>query len=374
MNTQSIVWEIARAGGFTAYILLTLAVFTGAAQSLKWQSGRWPRMINYETHNFLTLLSCVFICVHVLAVWIDPFTAFKWYEVFVPFLSHYRQIWVALGIIAFYLIIATIITSLLRNKIGYKVWRVLHLGTFVVFLLTTAHGIATGSDTRTWWAALIYLSCFGSVSGIIMLRALTPAPKTQKTYPVVAMATGALLLVGILFTMVGPMQPGWNIIANNGAGSGSRITASNSATGTSTVSLNPTQQFTANVSGQYIQSTPDTFGNLQLALNLSFASPANGTLDITMQGHENSATNNDDDDDGNNQNRSSITITSTSVILSVPNYSQYSGQVTSININQQWYMQVNVQDITQQHTLLLKLILTVSSNGSVTGAIQGTPQ
>ncbi len=51
MNTiwQSITWDIARAGGFTAYILLTLAVIVGLALSTQIQSpSRWPRLLNSE--------------------------------------------------------------------------------------------------------------------------------------------------------------------------------------------------------------------------------------------------------------------------------------------------------------------------------------
>jgi uncharacterized protein involved in cysteine biosynthesis len=76
MNTtlwNEVTWAVARAGGFTAYLLLTLAVLVGLALSLHWQSDRWPRLINNELHNFLSLLSLTFIIVHVLAVWIDPF-------------------------------------------------------------------------------------------------------------------------------------------------------------------------------------------------------------------------------------------------------------------------------------------------------------
>jgi hypothetical protein len=46
--------------------------------------------VNSELHNFLTLLSAIFMVVHVLAVWVDPFTQFGWNEVFIPFVSHYR--------------------------------------------------------------------------------------------------------------------------------------------------------------------------------------------------------------------------------------------------------------------------------------------
>ncbi|HVB61397.1 MAG TPA: iron reductase, partial [Ktedonobacteraceae bacterium] len=59
MNTiwETVTWDIARAGGFTAYILLALAVIVGLALSTKLQSpSRWPRLINSEMHNFLTLL------------------------------------------------------------------------------------------------------------------------------------------------------------------------------------------------------------------------------------------------------------------------------------------------------------------------------
>src|SRR6516164_7473518 len=78
---QSITWDIARAGGFTAYILLALAVIVGLALSTQIQSPRrWPRLLNSELHNFLTLLSTIFLVVHILAVWIDPYTNFGWNE------------------------------------------------------------------------------------------------------------------------------------------------------------------------------------------------------------------------------------------------------------------------------------------------------
>ena len=81
---QMVTWDVARAGGFTAFGLLTLAVAIGLALSLHIQSPRWPRIINSELHNFVTLLALIFTGVHVLAVWIDPFTHFGWNEVFVP--------------------------------------------------------------------------------------------------------------------------------------------------------------------------------------------------------------------------------------------------------------------------------------------------
>src|SRR5436853_7367954 len=108
---QTITWDVARAGGFTAYVLLTLAVAVGLALSTQLQSpSRWPRLLNSELHNFLTLLSTIFVVVHILAVWVDPFTHFGWSEVFIPFVSSYLPVCMAFGMVALYLGIAICIS------------------------------------------------------------------------------------------------------------------------------------------------------------------------------------------------------------------------------------------------------------------------
>lgn len=183
MNTiwQAVTWDIARAGGFTAYILLSLAVIVGLALSTKLQSpSRWPRLINSELHNFLTLLGTVFLTVHILAVWIDPFTHFGLNEILIPLASHYRPVWMALGIVALYLGIAIGISTLLRPRIGYSWWRRLHVLTLGIFILATIHGIATGSDTLTWWALGIYVVSSAVVGSLLIRRVLVQRADKRK--------------------------------------------------------------------------------------------------------------------------------------------------------------------------------------------------
>jgi predicted ferric reductase len=178
MNTiwQAVTWDIARAGGFTAYILLTLAVVVGLALSTQLQSpSRWPRLLNSELHNFLTLLSTIFLVVHVLAAWVDPFTHFGWNEILIPLASHYRPAWMALGIVGLYLGIST----WLRPHIGYKWWRRLHVLTLGIFALATIHGIGTGSDTQTWWALGIYLVSIALVGALFCKRIFFSKPKNK---------------------------------------------------------------------------------------------------------------------------------------------------------------------------------------------------
>ena len=184
MNTiwQNITWDIARAGGFTAYILLALAVMVGLALSTQIQSpSRWPRLLNSELHNFLTLLSTIFLGVHILATWIDPFTRFSWNEILIPLTSHYRPEWMAFGIVALYLGIAIGISTWLRPLIGYKLWRQLHVLTLGVFALATIHGIGTGSDTQTQWALGIYLISTLLVGLLLCRRLFLSKQKNKKT-------------------------------------------------------------------------------------------------------------------------------------------------------------------------------------------------
>lgn len=173
MNTiwETVTWDVARAGGFTAYVLLTLAVVVGLALSTQLQSpSRWPRLLNSELHNFLTLLSTIFLGVHVLAVVVDPFTHFGWNEILIPLASHYRAEWMALGIVGLYLGIAIGISTLLRKRIGYSWWRRLHVLTLGIFALAAIHGIGTGSDTQTWWAVGIYLVSIVLVGALLCRR------------------------------------------------------------------------------------------------------------------------------------------------------------------------------------------------------------
>ena len=97
---QQVTWDVARAGGFVAYILLTLSVVVGLALSVRWQRPKWPRLLTNELHSYLTLLSLNFIAVHVLAVAIDPYTHFGLKDMLVPLATRYRPLWMSLGIVS----------------------------------------------------------------------------------------------------------------------------------------------------------------------------------------------------------------------------------------------------------------------------------
>ncbi|MDB5057841.1 MAG: hypothetical protein JWO59_1313 [Chloroflexi bacterium] len=198
---NDIVWNVARAGGLTAYVLVTLSVVLGLALSMRWQGTRWPRFITNELHGFVTLLSLVFIAVHIAAVWLDPYLGLGWNEVFLPFTSHYRPIWTALGIVALYFALAVWITTQLRARIGHTWWRRFHLLAFGVFALSCVHGIMSGTDTSTPWAIGMYAGSLVLVGGLLQLRLLVPVGTRGRAHP--NLATIALLttLGGVIWSV-----------------------------------------------------------------------------------------------------------------------------------------------------------------------------
>lgn len=218
MIDHTLSWEVARVGGVIAYLLVAASVAVGMLVSLKLRSSRWPRFVTTELHRYITMLALAFSAIHGLSVWLDPFTGFTPAEVLIPFASHYRPLWVALGILAGYVLLAVWASEYVRGRIGYAWWRRLHFGAFGVFALATVHGIATGSDTASPWGLAVYALPVGVVLVLVAWRLLAGGDTIGRA---MAVATaGAAVGWLVVFTLTGPAVAGWNEIANDGNGSG----------------------------------------------------------------------------------------------------------------------------------------------------------
>jgi hypothetical protein len=345
-------------GGFTAFGLLTLSVAIGLALSLRLQSGNWPRIINSELHNFLTLLALIFTGVHIMAVWIDPFTKFGWNEVFIPLASHYRSVWMALGIVAFYIGIAIGISTWLRPHIGYKLWRSLHTLTLLLFGLVVVHGIATGSDTQTWWSAAIYAGSVLLVGTLFWMRLSKPLNAKSRAHPVLALALIVLVALGTVWTLLGPLQPGW-AASNNGTGSGS--TSSTNAASSQKQQATFPQTFTGDLVGQYTQNGPDATGNVTLQFNLSISNGPTGNVQVLLQGQS-----------GGGDDRS-LSITSSQVaLLSSSGQQLFAGSVNNIHGDRRMSMNAMLAGTGTNSGSRMQVLITLrfATGGQVTGTIQ----
>ena len=81
----------------------------------------------------------------------------------IPFISTYRPLWLGLGALAFDLMLALAITSLLRRRLGYRAWRAIHWLAYVCWPIAVLHGLGTGTDTKIWWMLLLTALCVAAV-------------------------------------------------------------------------------------------------------------------------------------------------------------------------------------------------------------------
>ncbi len=167
---DQVLWFAARGAGAVSLLMLTASVCFGLVTVTRFQHAQWPRFFNYEMHRRVSLLSIVFLAVHILAAVFDPFTNLGLSAVLVPLASTYRPVPVALGVIALYLFVALIATSLLRKHIGQKTWRAVHWASYAMWPLALLHGITSGTDAFASWMLAIDLACAAAVAGSLAWR------------------------------------------------------------------------------------------------------------------------------------------------------------------------------------------------------------
>ena len=169
MNDQ-ILWFATRGAGVVSLLLFSAVTCLGILTVMRWQSASWPRFLTAELHRNLALLSVVFLAIHIVTAILDPFTALGVLAAAVPFASSYRPLWVGLGAIALDLLLALVVTSLLRARIGQRAWRAVHWLAYGSWPLAVVHGIGSGSDASAGWMRAIDIACVLAVGAAVAWR------------------------------------------------------------------------------------------------------------------------------------------------------------------------------------------------------------
>jgi methionine sulfoxide reductase heme-binding subunit len=164
------VWYAARAGGLTAYLLLTASVSLGLLMSGKARLKRWPRFALEDVHRFLGILAGVFIAIHGAALLLDTFVPFSLSQVLVPGTSSYRPLAVGFGVVAAELLAALAVTNHYRRRIPHGLWRRLHMLNLAVWALALLHGLTAGTDAFAPWALALYAGSAWLVLALLVHR------------------------------------------------------------------------------------------------------------------------------------------------------------------------------------------------------------
>jgi sulfoxide reductase heme-binding subunit YedZ len=203
------LWYATRASGYTALVLLSATVVVGLLTSTRQSSRDWPRFVVQSLHRNLSLLVVVFLLIHIATSVIDPFAKLSVADAVIPFIAGYRPLWLGLGVVSCELLLAITVTSLLRNRLGWRAWQIVHLLAYVSWPVAVVHGIGTGTDTKAVWALLLVTGCVVVVIGTLVWRLAVAGPRIAvlRWTGMAAGVAGTGVLV--VWMASGPLQPGW---------------------------------------------------------------------------------------------------------------------------------------------------------------------
>jgi predicted ferric reductase len=170
---DTILWYTTRGAGAVSLVLLSAVVVLGVLSTLRFESASWPRFLTTGLHRNVSLTAVVFLALHIVTAVVDPFTHLGWLAAVVPFSSYYRTFWLGLGVVAFELLLAISVTSLIRGFIGHAAWRAVHWLAYASWPVAVIHSLGTGTDTWSAWMLVIDVACSLSVLGAVGARLLS---------------------------------------------------------------------------------------------------------------------------------------------------------------------------------------------------------
>jgi hypothetical protein len=208
-TATSPLWYATRATGLAALVLLTASVVLGVLTSVRFARPAWPRFVTVALHRNVSLLAVTFTGLHVVTTVTDPYASISVVSAVVPFTSPYRRIWLGLGAVAFDLLLAVLITSLLRVRVGLRAWRLVHWAGYLCWPVALIHAVGAGTDGAARWVLAGLAACAVAVAaaGAWRLAAGWPAHAAQRAG--VAAAAVLFAIGAVVWMRAGPLSPGW---------------------------------------------------------------------------------------------------------------------------------------------------------------------
>ena len=206
-SSPSPLWYATRATGVVALILLTITVALGVAGAARLETQHMPRLVRSGLHRNVSLLTVAFVATHVLTTLLDPYAAIGLTSAVIPFSSPYRPFWLSLGTIACDLLLALVLSSVLRSRLPYRAWRGVHWLAYASWPIALWHGLGTGTDSSLSWLLVLDAICVVAVAVAVLWR-LQMVPR-GRVRAAVTLATAAFVLATVVFVALGPMRAGW---------------------------------------------------------------------------------------------------------------------------------------------------------------------
>jgi hypothetical protein len=282
--SPSAYWYLARGTGAVSLVLLTASVVLGIVGSVRFAAPRWPRFAIDSVHRDVSLLVVVVLVIHIVTSVLDGFAPIRLLDGVIPFVTPYRPLWMGLGTLAFDLLLAIAITSMVRRRLGYRTWRAIHWLAYASWPVAVLHGLGTGSDVKQWWMLALTAACIVAVLVAVWTR-IASASEQAAGLRAPATALAVVTPIGLaIFTLAGPLQQGWARRAGTPASLlGHRVASVAPPVRSRSTHTNPlASSFTATLNGSVAENPAPGGAIVDLALQVN--GQVHGRLRVRLGG------------------------------------------------------------------------------------------
>jgi methionine sulfoxide reductase heme-binding subunit len=169
--TSPYLWYTTRATGLVALVLFTIVVCLGTFVSNRVGGGTAiGRFELNELHRSVSMVAMAFLVLHILTTVVDSYVPTGWLSTIIPMTSSYKRLDVAIGAVAFDLILAVWASSLMKARIANGSWRFIHWFSWLAFVAAVVHGFLIGTDARSGIGLGVVVVCCVAVFATALWR------------------------------------------------------------------------------------------------------------------------------------------------------------------------------------------------------------
>jgi len=153
-------WYISRASGIIGFIFLWLTIFLGLSIRNPLLKRFIEPIYSFDFHCFTAAVAVFWSLIHGTSFLFDSMMGFGIKDVAVPFHANSPYVHnnpLALGIMAFWMMVVMTITSYLRRHMNHWLWRALHFMNPLAFIFVVVHGYVIGTDMKNPYVAGAYM-------------------------------------------------------------------------------------------------------------------------------------------------------------------------------------------------------------------------
>ena len=172
-------WLAIRASGITAWALLTAVVVWGILLRTRILNHLTTPVRLLDLHRWLGATALAFLAIHLVLLLVDPSVHFTVLQELVPGLAPWRTLAVALGTIAFWLLIPVSLLGRIRKRLGKAgntVFKRAHLIAYAAWPFATAHYVLAGTDALAQWSIGLLIAGAAVIVLGLIARGFIPAP------------------------------------------------------------------------------------------------------------------------------------------------------------------------------------------------------